>query len=109
MQAQTHVLAYRKDLFDKNGLTPPTTFEEMRTAAKKLQDAEGGLTARETSHRPRLRHLVLAPARASCERWGWERGVAVIEAGWSAASCGPRGTVAGTGSRAPVQLAPERH
>ncbi len=34
-------MAYRKDLFDKNGLTPPTTFEEMRTAAKKLQDAEG--------------------------------------------------------------------
>jgi multiple sugar transport system substrate-binding protein len=41
MQAQTHVLAYRKDLFDKNGITPPTTFEEMKAAAKKLQDAEG--------------------------------------------------------------------
>ena len=36
-----HVLAYRKDLFNKNGITPPKTFEEMRTAAKKLQDAEG--------------------------------------------------------------------
>jgi multiple sugar transport system substrate-binding protein len=41
MQAQTHVMAYRKDLFDKNGITPPTTFEEMKAAAKKLQDAEG--------------------------------------------------------------------
>jgi sorbitol/mannitol transport system substrate-binding protein len=41
MQAQTHVMAYRKDLFDKHGITPPTTFEEMRDAAKKLQDAEG--------------------------------------------------------------------
>ena len=41
MQAQTHVMAYRKDLFDKNGIKPPTTFEEMREAAKKLQDAEG--------------------------------------------------------------------
>jgi multiple sugar transport system substrate-binding protein len=40
MQAQTHVMAYRKDLFDKNGITPPTTFEEMQAAAKKLQDAE---------------------------------------------------------------------
>jgi multiple sugar transport system substrate-binding protein len=40
MQAQTHVMAYRKDLFDKNGITPPTTFEEMKAAAKKLQDAE---------------------------------------------------------------------
>jgi len=41
MQSQLLVMAYRKDLFDKNGLTPPTTFEEMRTDAKKLQDAEG--------------------------------------------------------------------
>ncbi len=41
MQAQAHVLAYRKDLFDKNGLTPPTTFEEMKTVSKKLQEAEG--------------------------------------------------------------------
>ena len=40
MQAQMLVMAYRKDLFDKNGLTPPTTFEEL-AAAKKLQDAEG--------------------------------------------------------------------
>jgi multiple sugar transport system substrate-binding protein len=40
MQAQTHVMAYRKDLFDQNGITPPTTFEEMQAAAKKLQDAE---------------------------------------------------------------------
>jgi sorbitol/mannitol transport system substrate-binding protein len=40
MQAQTHVMAYRKDLFDKNSITPPTTFEEMKAAAKKLQDAE---------------------------------------------------------------------
>ena len=41
MQSQLLVMAYRKDLFDKNGLTPPTTFEEMRADAKKLQDAEG--------------------------------------------------------------------
>jgi len=41
MQAQAHVLAYRKDLFEKHGLTPPTTFEEMKQASKKLQDAEG--------------------------------------------------------------------
>jgi sorbitol/mannitol transport system substrate-binding protein len=41
MQSQLLTMAYRKDLFDKNGLTPPTTFEELRTDAKKLQDAEG--------------------------------------------------------------------
>lgn len=39
MQAQMFVMAYRKDIFDKNGLTPPKTFEEMRAAAKKIQDA----------------------------------------------------------------------
>jgi multiple sugar transport system substrate-binding protein len=39
MQAQTLILAYRKDIFDKLGLTPPKTFEDMRTAAKKIQDA----------------------------------------------------------------------
>ena len=41
MQAQAHVLAYRKDLFDKNGLKPPTTFAEMKAVSKKLQEAEG--------------------------------------------------------------------
>ena len=28
---------YRKDIFDKLGIKPPTTFEEMRAAAKKIQ------------------------------------------------------------------------
>ena len=39
MQAQMFVMAYRKDIFDKHGLTAPTTFEEMRAAAKTIQDA----------------------------------------------------------------------
>jgi multiple sugar transport system substrate-binding protein len=39
MQAQTHVMVYRKDVFDKLGLTPPTTFEELRDVAKKIQDS----------------------------------------------------------------------
>ncbi len=29
---------YRKDIFDKLGLKPPTTFEELRAAAKKIQE-----------------------------------------------------------------------
>ena len=40
MQAQMFVMAYRKDVFDKNGLhraRPPST--EMKAAAKKIQDA----------------------------------------------------------------------
>ena len=39
MQAQMFVMAYRKDVFEKNGLTAPKTFEEMKAAAKKIQDA----------------------------------------------------------------------
>ena len=39
MQAQMFVMAYRKDVFDKNGLTAPKTFDEMNAAAKKIQDA----------------------------------------------------------------------
>ena len=29
MQSQLLTMVYRKDLFEKNGLTPPTTFEEL--------------------------------------------------------------------------------
>lgn len=39
MQAQMFVMAYRKDVFDKNGLQPPKTLDEMVAAAKKIQDA----------------------------------------------------------------------
>jgi sorbitol/mannitol transport system substrate-binding protein len=39
MQAQMLIMAYRKDVFDKLGLTPPTTFAEMIDDAKKIQDA----------------------------------------------------------------------
>ena len=39
MQAQMFVMAYRKDVFDKNGLTAPKTLDEMIAAAKKIQDA----------------------------------------------------------------------
>lgn len=37
MQAQVYVMAYRKDVFNKLGLKPPTTFAELRTVAKKIQ------------------------------------------------------------------------
>src|SRR3712207_1604314 len=39
MQAQMLVMAYRKDVFDDLGLSVPTTFAEMKDAAKKIQDA----------------------------------------------------------------------
>ena len=39
MQAQMFVMAYRKDILDKNGLQPPKTLDEMVAAAKKIQDA----------------------------------------------------------------------
>ena len=39
MQAQMLIMAYRKDVFDELGIAPPTTFDEMRDAAKTSQDA----------------------------------------------------------------------
>jgi multiple sugar transport system substrate-binding protein len=39
MQAQMYVMAYRKDVFDTLGLTPPTTFAEMRDVAAQIQQA----------------------------------------------------------------------
>jgi multiple sugar transport system substrate-binding protein len=39
MQAQMYVLAYRKDVFDALGLTPPTTFAELRDVSAAIQQA----------------------------------------------------------------------
>jgi multiple sugar transport system substrate-binding protein len=57
MQAQVLVLAYRKDVFDKLGLKPPTTFEELRDVSKKIQDAvpAGAALAGQRRYRHRLR------------------------------------------------------
>ncbi|ANY08678.1 hypothetical protein AFB00_23145 [Pseudonocardia sp. HH130630-07] len=42
MQAQMYVMAYRQDVFDRLGLTPPRTFAELRDVAARIQD-EGGI------------------------------------------------------------------
>ena len=39
MQTQVLTMVYRKDLFEKNSLTPPTTFDDLRDVSKKLQDS----------------------------------------------------------------------
>ena len=42
----TQLLVYRKDLFDKAGLAPPTTFQAIRAEAKKLaRDGIAGIVA----------------------------------------------------------------
>lgn len=42
MQAQMYVTAYRKDVFDRLGLQPPTTFAELRDVAARIQ-RDGGI------------------------------------------------------------------
>lgn len=42
MQAQVYVTAYRKDVFDRLGLTPPRTFAELRDVAARIQ-RDGGI------------------------------------------------------------------
>lgn len=42
-EAQTMVLFYRKDLFEKAGIRPPTTFDEMERAAKALTKSDGSM------------------------------------------------------------------
>ncbi|PPB48752.1 hypothetical protein C4K88_13635 [Arthrobacter pityocampae] len=38
MQAQMYVMAYRQDVFDELGLTPPKTFEDMIAAAEAIRE-----------------------------------------------------------------------
>ena len=37
--AETSIMAYRKDIFEEQGITPPKTYSEMREVMKKLKDA----------------------------------------------------------------------
>jgi len=39
MMVNVHVMVYRKDIFDKLGLKPPTTLPELAAAAKAIQDS----------------------------------------------------------------------
>ncbi|MER8101577.1 sugar ABC transporter substrate-binding protein [Kitasatospora sp. NPDC094016] len=40
LDASPQAFYYRKDLFDRAGLTPPKTWDEFRTAARKLKEAQ---------------------------------------------------------------------
>ncbi len=42
MQAQMFVMAYRRDVFDRLGLTPPRTFAELRQVSERIQ-RDGGI------------------------------------------------------------------
>ncbi|MCL2000693.1 MAG: sugar ABC transporter substrate-binding protein [Planctomycetes bacterium] len=42
---ESHVLYYRKDVFEKHGLQPPATFDELVAAAEKLTDRDNNFFA----------------------------------------------------------------
>jgi len=45
--AETSILAYRKDIFEEQGLEPPTTYDELREIMPKLKEAGiGAMTSR---------------------------------------------------------------
>jgi multiple sugar transport system substrate-binding protein len=56
---QTHLLYYRKDLFDKQGISPPKTYDDVVAACQKLQQ------------RPKLYGFVTRGERGDAVRFDW--------------------------------------
>ena len=100
--SETSVLGYRKDIFDKHGLEPPKTYDEMIELACKIPELEpgmGGLASRgqsghQTSH-AFLLHLNPLGGRIFDDNWNVivnnEAGVQAGEALKKILECGPEG------------------
>ena len=72
--AETSILAYRKDIFDAQGIAPPKTYDELRAAMKKLAAAGiPALTSRgKTGHQVTagwLLHLAPLGGRVFDDEW----------------------------------------
>ena len=100
--SETSVLGYRKDIFEKHGLEPPKTYDEMLELACKIPELEpgmGGLASRgqsghQTSH-AFLLHLNPLGGRIFDDNWNVivnnEAGVKAGEALKKILECGPEG------------------
>lgn len=100
--AETSVLAYRKDIFEKHGIKVPETYDELLAAACKIPEVEpgvGGMASRAASgqHASHAFLLHLAPlgGRVFDDNWqpiiNNEAGVAAANALKTIVDCGPEG------------------
>ncbi|MEL6588043.1 MAG: extracellular solute-binding protein, partial [Pseudomonadota bacterium] len=102
--SETSVLAYRKDIFEKHGMTAPETYEQLLDAACKIPELEpgmGGMASRAASgHQAShafLLHLAPLGGRVFDDQWtpiiNNEAGVAAAEALKTIVDCGPEGSL----------------
>ncbi len=100
--AETSILAYRKDIFDKHGLKPPATYDELAKLLRALKEKEpamGALTSRGQagSHvvHAWLLHLNPLGGKVFDERWNpifqGEAGVKAIKLLKEISDTGPAG------------------
>ncbi len=100
--SETSILGYRKDIFEKHGLTVPTTYDELLELACKIPQLEpgmGGLSSRAASghHASHAFLLHLAPLGGRIFDDDWnpimnnEAGVAAATALKTIVDCGPEG------------------
>ncbi len=103
--AETSVLYYRTDIFEKHGLTPPETYDELLDLACRIPELEpgmGGVASRAASghHAAHAWLLHLAPLGGRVFGDGWEvtlnneAGIAAAEALKRIVDCGPEGASA---------------
>lgn len=100
--SETSVLAYRTDIFEKHGLTPPETYDELLDLACRIPELEpgmGGLASRgksghQTSH-AFLLHLAPLGGKVLDDNWkpvvNSDAGVQAGEALKTILDCGPEG------------------
>ncbi|WP_224825979.1 extracellular solute-binding protein [Cognatishimia sp. MH4019] len=101
--AETSVLAYRKDIFEKHGIEVPQTYDQLLEVACQIPEVEpgmGGMASRAASgHQAShafLLHLAPLGGRVFDEQWNPiinnEAGVAAANALKTIVDCGPEGS-----------------